>query len=63
MMLHNEFEVRMNLPDGKGYVTDLDVETMKRVHAFHDATEEEKGPWIPKIEDEGHGFDLNALMA
>jgi hypothetical protein len=30
MMLHNEFEVRMKLPDGKGYVTDLDVETLKR---------------------------------
>jgi hypothetical protein len=63
MMLHNEFEVRMTLPDGKGYVTDLDVETLKRAGAFHNATDEEKGPWIPSGGDETHGFDLNALMA
>ncbi|KIW23150.1 hypothetical protein, variant [Cladophialophora immunda] len=63
MMLHNEFEVRMTLPDGKSYVTDLDVETLKRAEAFHSATAEEKGPWIPTTEDESHAFDLNALMA
>jgi hypothetical protein len=62
MMLHNEFEVRMNLPDGKNYVTDLDVETMKRAVAFHNATEQERGPWIPATEEE-QNFDLNALMA
>jgi hypothetical protein len=62
MMLHNEFEVRMTLPDGKNYVTDLDVETLKRAQAFHNANEEERGPWIPKVEDDGQ-FDLNALMA
>jgi hypothetical protein len=63
MMLHNEFEVRMTLPDGKGYVTDLDVETLKRAEAFHNATDEERGPWIPTTEDDGPTFDLNALMA
>ncbi|KAI9653614.1 MAG: hypothetical protein M1829_001163 [Trizodia sp. TS-e1964] len=46
MMLENEFEVRLKLADGKSYVTDLDVETLKRAEAFHNATPEEKGPWI-----------------
>jgi hypothetical protein len=48
MMLHNEFEVRMRLPDSNHYVTDLDIETLKRANAFHDATPEEKGAWIPQ---------------
>jgi len=43
MMLSTEFEVRMGLQDGK-YFTDLDDLTVKRAEAFHDATEEEKGP-------------------
>lgn len=60
MMLDNEFEVRMKLPDGKSYVTDLDVETLKRAHGIHDATGEERGPWIPDAEQE---FDLETLMA
>lgn len=46
MMMHNEFEVRMPLLDGNSYVTDLDIETMKRAEAFQNATPEEKGPWI-----------------
>ena len=45
MMLDNDFEVRMQLGDSDSYVTDLDVETVKRAEAFHDMTEEEKGPW------------------
>ncbi|RMZ76162.1 hypothetical protein DV738_g5108, partial [Chaetothyriales sp. CBS 135597] len=60
MMLHNQFEVRMKLPDGKSYVTDLDVETMKRADAFHNATEAEKGPWI--ADDMSPEVDLNELM-
>lgn len=48
MMMHNEFEVRLPLRDGSSYVTDLDIETLKRSNAFHDATTEEKGPWIPE---------------
>lgn len=45
MMLPNEFSQRIQLPEG-GYVSDLDVETMKRAEAYHNATEEEKGPWF-----------------
>ncbi|OTB05251.1 hypothetical protein M426DRAFT_320066 [Hypoxylon sp. CI-4A] len=46
MMLSTEHEVRIKLSDGKSYVTDLDVNTMKRATGFLDATEEEKGLWI-----------------
>lgn len=46
-MLGQEFEVRMKLPDGKSYVTDLDVQTLERAKAFHEATAEERGPWVP----------------
>lgn len=46
MMLSTEHEVRVKLSDGKSYVTDLDVNTMKRAEGFLDATEEEKGIWI-----------------
>ncbi|KZF24985.1 hypothetical protein L228DRAFT_236133 [Xylona heveae TC161] len=60
LMLDNEFEVRMRLGDGKSYVTDLDVQTMKRAEAFHGATEEEKGPWI---EDEIAPVDIQELMS
>jgi hypothetical protein len=28
------------------YITDLDFATVNRANALHDATEEEKGPWI-----------------
>ncbi len=63
MMMHNEFEVRLPLPDGKSYVTDLDVETIKRAEAIHNASAEEKGPWIPLMDDTPQDFDLNALMA
>ena len=52
MMLHSQFEIRMRLGEGNAYVTDLDVETLKRANALHDATEEEKGPWSPN-EDGG----------
>jgi hypothetical protein len=56
MMLDNEFEVRVKLPGGDGtgrepYVTDLDVETLKRSEGVLNATEEERGPWTP-----GTGF-------
>lgn len=47
LMLDQEFEVRMQLPDGKAYVTDLDVQTLKKSDAIHGATPEERGPWIP----------------
>lgn len=55
MMLDSEFEVRMRLGDGSSYVTDLDVTTLKRANALHNATEQEKGPWISdEEEDVGH---------
>jgi hypothetical protein len=47
MMLDQEFEVRMKLPDGKSYVTDLDVQIFNRADALHAATREERGPWVP----------------
>lgn len=56
-MLDSEFEVRMQLGDGKSYVTDLDMQTVKRANAMHNATEEEKGPWL---EDE---VDIEKLMS
>ncbi|EKG18310.1 Zinc finger C2H2-type/integrase DNA-binding protein [Macrophomina phaseolina MS6] len=45
MMLDQEFEVRMKLPggDGKQWVTDLDVQTLKRAEALHSMPEEDKG--------------------
>ncbi|KAH8692455.1 hypothetical protein GQ44DRAFT_635965, partial [Phaeosphaeriaceae sp. PMI808] len=47
MMLDSEFEVRMKLPGGKSYVTDLDVQTLKRANALHDTSSDERGPWVP----------------
>ncbi|KAK0626463.1 hypothetical protein B0T14DRAFT_562368 [Immersiella caudata] len=46
MMLSTEHEVRVKLPDGKSYVTDLDIQTLQRAKGFLEATDEEKGPWI-----------------
>jgi hypothetical protein len=59
MMLDTDYEVRLKLGDEKAYVTDLDVQTMHRANAFHDSTEEEKGPWIA---DDLTGMDLEKLM-
>jgi hypothetical protein len=56
MMLSTDYEVRIPLNDGKSYVTDLDVQTLKRAEAFLDATEEEKGPYEEEM-------DLEKLMA
>ena len=47
MMLGSEFEIRMRLGEGNAYVTDLDVATVDRANALHNATGEEKGPWMP----------------
>ena len=49
-MLDNEFEVRMRLGEGNSYVTDLDVNTIKRANAFHDATKEEKGVYSEEVD-------------
>ncbi|KAL8670927.1 MAG: hypothetical protein Q9168_004559 [Polycauliona sp. 1 TL-2023] len=59
MMLDSEFEVRMRLGDSGAYVTDLDVNTLKRSEALHGATDEEKGPWVP----EEDSADIQQLMA
>ena len=60
MMLDAEFEVRMRLPggDGKQYITDLDVRTLERAEAIHNATEEERGPWVQNNIYEAPGMDL-----
>lgn len=52
MMLSTDCEVRIPLPSdssNKGqqaYVTDLDIQTLKRAEGFLGATEDEKGAWI-----------------
>lgn len=38
-------EVRINLLDGKSYVTDVDVRTLERANGFLNATDAEKGHW------------------
>ena len=49
MMLDAAHEVRIPLSggDGRAYVTDLDIQTLMRAEAMHNATDEEKGPWVP----------------
>ncbi|RDW71291.1 putative metallothionein expression activator [Coleophoma cylindrospora] len=60
LMLDTDYEVRMKLQgDERAYVTDLDVQTLRRTEGFHNATEEEKGPWIS---DDLTTADLEALM-
>ena len=70
LMMHNEFEVRVPLlPDGHGraagaYVTDLDVETLKRAEGFHTASGEERGEWVGDEQGGRLGeIDLETLMA
>jgi hypothetical protein len=46
MMLSTDNEMRLKLSDGKSYITDLDVQTLKRAEGFLNATDEEKGPWV-----------------
>jgi len=58
MMLSTDYLIRMPLSDGKSYYTDLDMQTMKRAEAFHNATEEEKGPYDAENSD----VDLEKLM-
>ena len=59
MMLDSEHEVRMRTGNGESYVTDLDVETVKRAEAFHNATDEEKGPWV----EADAQVDIETLMS
>lgn len=46
MMLSTEHEVRVSLGDDGSYVTDLDVQTLKRAEGFLSGSEEEKGAWV-----------------
>ncbi|TKA82981.1 hypothetical protein B0A55_01535, partial [Friedmanniomyces simplex] len=50
MMLDADHEVRIPLAgavgDGRAWVTDLDVQTLRRAEGVLNATEEEKGPWV-----------------
>ncbi|KAF2721805.1 hypothetical protein K431DRAFT_64048 [Polychaeton citri CBS 116435] len=53
MMLDAEHEVRIPLPnvgDGRAWVTDLDIQTLRRAEGILNATEEEKGPYLPDDE-------------
>ncbi|KAI1367500.1 zinc finger protein [Xylaria arbuscula] len=62
MMLSTEHEVRVKLSDGKSYVTDLDVNTMKRAEGFLNATPQEKGIWVsddPTEEDIARMIELS----
>ncbi|GME24730.1 Zinc finger C2H2-type/integrase DNA-binding protein [Neofusicoccum parvum] len=65
MMLDHEFEVRMKLPggDGKQWVTDLDVQTLKRAEALHSMPEEDKGEprWDNVIGGAPMQFDAGEL--
>ncbi|KAL2162804.1 hypothetical protein VTH06DRAFT_6640 [Thermothelomyces fergusii] len=66
MMLSTEQEVRIKLQDGKSYVTDLDLQTLKRAEGFLNATEEEKGPWVsddPTEEQIKQMIELSAAAA
>ncbi|KAJ5675070.1 uncharacterized protein N7477_005004 [Penicillium maclennaniae] len=85
MMLNNEFEVRLRFPGGgndgttrDAYVTDLDVETMKRAEGVLSANEEERGPWmdgpspylmgqsamiLPELCSQTDGISIHELMA
>ncbi|KAH7312035.1 hypothetical protein BKA65DRAFT_518036 [Rhexocercosporidium sp. MPI-PUGE-AT-0058] len=60
MMLDTDYEVRMKFDEEKTYVTDLDVQTLRRAEAFHESSDEDKGPWIA---DELTDVGLDGLMA
>ncbi|KJZ75685.1 hypothetical protein HIM_04842 [Hirsutella minnesotensis 3608] len=62
MMLSTDHEVRLRLGDGKSYVTDLDVQTLKRAEGFLGATEEEKGPWISDDPTEDQLTEMKQLL-
>lgn len=65
MMLDHEFEVRIRLDGsadengncqpaaGTPYVTDLDIQTLRRAEGIFSATEAERGPWVPDNVYEG----------
>jgi hypothetical protein len=52
MMLSADYEVRIPLSDGNSYVTDLDVQNLKRAKAFVNAADEEKVPYEDEMDRE-----------
>ena len=62
LMLSTDREVRIKLSDGKSYVTDLDVQTMKRAEGFLNATDEEKGPWISDDPTEEQIMEMQEML-
>ncbi|PHH70288.1 hypothetical protein CDD82_7223 [Ophiocordyceps australis] len=62
MLLSTEHEVRLRLSDGKSYVTDLDVQTLKRAQGFLGASEEEKGPWLSDDPDETQLREMREIL-
>ncbi|KAK1717218.1 hypothetical protein BDP67DRAFT_396621 [Colletotrichum lupini] len=62
MMLSTDHEVRIKLTDGNNYVTDLDVQTLKRAEGFLGATDEEKGPWISDDPTEEQLREMQAML-
>lgn len=66
MLLYMSQEVRLELTDGKHYVTDLDVKTLERTAGWLNATDEEKGPWIsddPTVDQLKEMQDIQAMLA
>lgn len=64
MMLEADHEVRIPLPgysEGRDrrWITDLDVQTIKRALGLHNATDEEKGP---ALDENGNNVDIEQLM-
>ncbi|KAI1173709.1 hypothetical protein F4777DRAFT_427218 [Nemania sp. FL0916] len=62
MMLSTEHEVRVKLSDPKAWVTDLDVNTMRRAEGFLNATPHEKGIWVsddPTEEDVARMIEMS----
>lgn len=59
MMPDTDYETRLKLGGEKSYITDLDIQTMRRADCFQNATEEEKGLWIA---DDLADVDLEKLM-
>lgn len=52
--VEGDYQERGGAQGGReAWVTDLDVETVKRAEALLDATEEEKGPWVEGTERGG----------
>ena len=62
MMLSTDHEVRIKLSDGKSYVTDLDVQTLRRAEGFLGATDAEKGPWISDDPSEEQLKEMHEML-